>query len=67
MAEPKCPSCDAVGLEQIVSKESVERAKQGNPWFHVTHCDNCGHVYGVFTKHVFGTGGTQLVIADRKP
>ena len=67
MADPKCPSCGVEGMDNIVSKESEERAKRGNPWFYVVHCVNCGHVYGVFPKHIFGGGsGPQLVVAERK-
>ncbi|MGG4217299.1 transcriptional regulator [Paenibacillus jamilae] len=50
MAEPKCPECKTVGLEHIVSKESDEKSQGGDPWFDVVHCDECGHVYGVFAK-----------------
>ncbi len=67
MAEPKCPSCSIEGLEHVVSSESAERAKQGNPWFYIAYCEDCGHVYGVFAKHVFGTkAGPQLVLPERK-
>ena len=53
MAEPKCPGCEAAGMDFIVSKESSERSKTKQPWFLVVHCDQCGHVYGVLTKHTF--------------
>ena len=53
MAEPRCPSCDAEGMEHIVSKESRERSRNKQPWFLVVHCDACGHVYGVISKHMF--------------
>ena len=62
MAEPKCPSCDASGIETVVSKPSAERSRQNTPWFYVAHCESCGHVYGVFTKHVFGRSGPQLIV-----
>ena len=52
-SEPKCPDCGAMGIEHIVSRESVERSRTRQPWFHVIHCDACGHVYNVLTKHVF--------------
>ncbi len=66
MAEPKCPSCAVEGIDHITSEASSETAKQGNPWFYVAYCDNCGHVYGVFAKHTFGgRTGPQLVI-DRR-
>lgn len=62
MAEPKCPDCGAAGMDKIVSSPSRERSKRGAPWFFVAHCDDCGHVYGTFVKHVFGRSGPQLVI-----
>ncbi len=51
--EPRCPGCDVRGIEHIVSKESSERSRNRQPWFHVIHCNQCGHVYNVLTKHVF--------------
>ena len=53
MAEPTCPSCRAVGIEHIVSRDSNEKSKTKQPWFVVVHCDACGHVYNVLAKHVF--------------
>lgn len=52
MAEPNCPSCEVVGIEYIVSKDSEEESGNGEAWFNVAYCDNCGHVYGVFAKTV---------------
>jgi len=66
MAEPKCPDCGESGIEQVVSTASKEQSKEHRPWFYVAHCDNCGHVYGIFTKHVFGKSGPQLMIEPRK-
>lgn len=51
-AEPKCPSCSAVGVDKIVSHESEEQSKGGDAWFNIAYCDECGHVYGVFAKVV---------------
>ncbi len=66
MAEPRCPHCGVEGLEHIVSADSHARSKDGMPWFNVVHCDQCGHVYGVLAKHVFGKGGgPQLVVKER--
>ena len=64
MAEPKCPSCGVQGLEKIVSKDSKQTNQAGDPWFQVVLCDDCGHVYGVFAKHVlaFQTGGGRTPI-----
>ena len=53
MAEPKCPDCAATGMDKIVSKESGERSRRKEAWFYVVHCNECGHVYNVITKHVF--------------
>ncbi len=67
MADPTCPACSAEGIENIVSAESSERAKGGNPWFHVVFCDRCGHIYGVLAKHVFGpSSGPTLVVKDHR-
>ncbi len=66
MAEPKCPDCGASGIEKIVSTPSKEQSRERRPWFYVAHCDNCGHVYGIFTKHVFGKSGPQLIVEGRK-
>lgn len=52
MAKPKCPSCGVEGIEKIVYQDSKETSKGGDPWFNVVHCENCGHIYGVFAKHV---------------
>ncbi len=65
MAEPKCPTCSASGIDKIISTPSVEKSRDNTPWFYVSHCDECGHVYGTFTKHVFGRSGPQLIV-DRK-
>ena len=51
MADPVCPKCEVQGMEYIVSRDSEERARDQLAWFQVVHCDNCGHVYGVFAKH----------------
>ena len=52
MAEPKCPSCNIQGIDKIVSCKSAQQSKDGHALFDVVHCDSCGHVYGVFTRHV---------------
>ncbi len=52
-ADPHCPECRIEGMAHIVSRESRERSRSRDPWFIVVHCDACGHVYGVFAKHVF--------------
>ena len=66
MAEPRCPDCGTVGMDKLVTSDSKEHGKDGKPWFNVVHCDECGHVYGVFAKHVYGgKTGTRLVIEGR--
>lgn len=65
MAEPVCPSCNVSGIDKIVSRPSEEKSRENTAWFFVAYCENCGHVYGVFTKHVFGRSGPQLIV-DRK-
>lgn len=52
MNEPKCPECGVWGMENIVTKPSVEERKRGESLFHVVFCKKCGHVYGVFAKDV---------------
>lgn len=67
MAEPKCPDCGLQGIDHIVSVSSIERAKNGVPWFNVAHCDGCGHVYGIFAKSVLTPNiGPRLVVPERK-
>ena len=53
-AKPKCPDCKTVGLEKIVSEESAVKSRAGDAWFEVVSCFECGHVYGVFPKIVYG-------------
>ncbi len=65
MAEPVCPSCNVSGIDKITSKPSEEKSRENTAWFFVAYCENCGHVYGIFTKHVFGRSGPQLIV-DRK-
>lgn len=65
MAEPKCPECSVQGVEHIVSRESVERSRNRQPWFLVIHCAACGHVYDVVAKHVFSQPvPPRLVLPD---
>lgn len=51
-AEPKCPDCKIQGIRYIVSSDSEECSRGGDPWFNVVHCSECGHTYGVFAKIV---------------
>jgi uncharacterized Zn finger protein len=62
MANPKCPDCGAIGIDKIVSTPSTEKSRQNTAWFFVAHCADCGHVYGIFTKHVFGRSGPQIIV-----
>jgi len=66
MAEPKCPDCGESGIEHVVSTPSKEQSRERRAWFYVAHCDKCGHVYGIFNKHVFGKSGPQLIVEGRK-
>ncbi len=52
MSGPKCPKCEIEGIEQIATEESNERSMGGPHWFEVAFCKNCGHIYGVFAKHI---------------
>lgn len=68
MAEPKCPQCNVEGIEHIVSKDSNERSRGNTAWFNVAYCNECGHIYGVFAKHVIGGGkssGVQFVLPEK--
>jgi uncharacterized Zn finger protein len=65
MAEPKCPECGVSGIDKIVSQVSKEKSRENTPWYSVAYCDNCGHVYGIFTKHIFGKSGAQLIVERR--
>lgn len=63
---PRCPSCEARGLDKITSGPSAEKSRSGAPWFYISFCAVCGHVYGVFTKHTFGPpGGPQLIVREK--
>ena len=33
-----------------VRKESKEHSNEREPWFNIVFCDQCGHVYGVYSK-----------------
>ncbi len=64
-AQPKCPSCGAQGIEKIVSQASTERSTMPAPWFFVAYCSDCGHVYGVFAKHVVTYAGELPALAPQ--
>lgn len=49
-AKPKCPNCGVRGTEYITCDEGNVYSEDGEPWFEVAYCDECGHVYGVFAK-----------------
>lgn len=66
MSEPKCPDCGVAGIEKIISTPSKQQSRERKPWFNVAHCSECGHVYGIFTKHIFSKGGPQLIVDNRK-
>jgi hypothetical protein len=56
-AEPKCPGCGVLGLGKIVNHDSNDKSNGGDAWFNVVCCAECGHVYGVFAKHVLSHDG----------
>jgi uncharacterized Zn finger protein len=62
MAEPKCPNCAIEGIEHFKSKDSLERAKNGTPWFILVYCGECGHVHQTLAKHVFTTSTSSPFI-----
>ena len=62
MAEPKCPNCAIEGIEHFKSKDSMERAKNGTPWFILVYCGECGHVHQTLAKHVFTTSTSSPFI-----
>ena len=45
-SDPKCPSCEIVGMDYISSFSSKQSAQGGSPWFGIVACHKCGHVYG---------------------
>lgn len=51
-AKPYCPKCEIRGKEYIVFDDSTQEHVSGRPWFNISFCKNCGHVYGVFAKTV---------------
>ena len=65
MSEPKCPECEVVGVEHIVSVDSKEQNGVGDAWFNIAHCEKCGHVYGVFAK-VVNKASNSIPIPDYK-
>lgn len=47
---PKCPQCEIVGIEYITYEDSTEESGGGDAWFNVAHCNQCGHIHGIFNK-----------------
>ena len=49
--EPKCPSCNIVGVEHIVLRKGGSGSARGKQFvlspFNIILCSQCGHVYGV--------------------
>ncbi len=52
MVDPKCPECGVLGIDKIVSQDSVAKSQSGDERFSVVYCSECDHVYGVVAKHV---------------
>ena len=65
IADPKCPSCEVVGAEYIVSTPSRERSKAKQPWFYIIHCSACGHVYNTLSKHTFTQAVTPSFVLPK--
>ena len=63
--ELHCPECGVSGIEHIISRDSTERSRTRDPWFHVVFCDECGHVYNVLAKHVFSHGQAPRFVIPR--
>lgn len=47
-AQPKCPSCGAEGKDKVINTASDQKVSGGMSKFDIVHCNECGHVYGVF-------------------
>ena len=47
-AQPKCPSCEAEGKENVLSMASEQKAPGGLAKFEIVHCGKCGHVYAIY-------------------
>jgi hypothetical protein len=62
MASPECPEYGVTGIEKIVSTASAEKSRQDTAWLFIARCDDCGHVYGISAKHVFGRSGPRLIV-----
>lgn len=58
--EPKCPDCKIQGLQYIVSSKSDQHSNGGDAWFNIAHCNQCGHVYGVFAKVVLSPSPVHI-------
>ena len=67
MPDSHCPECAVSGVDQIVSLPSGEKPRENTPWFYVARCADCGYVYGVFTKHVFGRNSPLLSVDRNQP
>jgi hypothetical protein len=51
-AVPHSPVCRTAGFDKIVSVDSDQKNHNGDAWFAIVHCAECGHIYGVFAKQV---------------
>ena len=47
-AQPKCPSCEAVGKDKIIITQSDQKAPGGMAKFEIVHCSECGNVHGIY-------------------
>ena len=46
--QPKCPSCQVEGKNHVITTPSDQKAPGGLAKFEIVHCDQCGHVYGMY-------------------
>ena len=61
IAVPHCPACRIAGFDRIVSIDSQHNDHNGDAWFSIVHCAECGHVYGVFAKQVMAHVASKMV------
>ncbi len=54
-AEPKCPSCQAIGKKHIATVGSDQKAPGGMSRYEIVFCMECGHIYGVFPNYIIQT------------
>ena len=53
--QPVCPSCQVKGKDHMANTGSTQKAPGGLSRFDIIHCDQCGHVYGVFANFILSS------------